>query len=351
MSLPNALIQYISEFTDFVTSHKFARLNKWCAGYLKIKYINSGPWLHIFRKCINDNILCHKRYSHLIKFISPGEKVTQINHLIYLQELYIDYYAAIDDSQLQQLINLRILSMTHYIKITKINHLTSLQKLFIIGDSNIEDEQLSDLINLKVLHITGNNTKIKNISHLINLEELIIGGASAIDDLKNLTNLRKLVIKDNIKIKNIKHCTKLLYLDINGISALNDEQIQPLNLCVLKMNNNMYIKQISHMTNLRNLEANYTFIDNEQLQNLNLEILRITGNEKIKNISHMTNLKILVIGGECDVDTNQLIELFKNKKALNVLSKTHKIHIRARANKKINRFLLAEYSDYFDLYS
>src|SRR5437867_119721 len=107
MFLSNELLQYISEFTDFTTSHKFIRLSKWCAKYIKIKYLwdNDNKLSYECQKRIslselqsnNTSFLHRDQYSHLITLFLPGQNITQINHLVYLQELYINCNAIIND--------------------------------------------------------------------------------------------------------------------------------------------------------------------------------------------------------------------------------------------------------------
>ena len=77
--------------------------------------------------------------------------------------------------------------------------------------------------------------------------------------------------------------TKLQILNASGIYCqFNDESIKYLNLIELNASDNWKITNISHMTNLKILEAcGWSKIDNKQIFNLNLIRLNSLNNDKI----------------------------------------------------------------------
>ena len=117
----------------------------------------------------------------------------------------------------------------------------------------------------------------------------------------NYPNLQKLNIKYNPKCtKNVMYLTNLSELNCSSVRSkpcnLAEEQIKYLNLTKLKMQGNVNIENLNHLTNLRTLNCNFSIITDDSIKNLDLMKLSVKGNFKIKNISAMTNLKSLNCG-------------------------------------------------------
>ena len=226
------------------------------------------------------------------------DQISNINHMTRLKKLNIFQNYKIRNSNIQNL-NLLELSIQTCPGITDFNFLTNIRYL----SFNHVDYNLSN-INLRELVIYTSNS---DFSHMTNLTKLTIYGGCPIinlskinlseldirnnnSDFSHMTNLTNLNMAFYHKPVNLNKLVNLKYLDCS-YSNIQDGDI--LNINPEKLNiSNTNITDISHLTNLRELEASTSKIT--KIQNLNLEKLTMNWNIKIQKIK-LPKLKYLEV--------------------------------------------------------
>lgn len=154
--------------------------------------------------------------------------------------------------------------------------------------------QQPNLRNLKYLDARGiydtYNTDINAYDFYSNISQEGINGL----------NLIHLNTSNNKKINNVSHMKNLKILNANGLYCGIDQfGIHGLDLTTLCVDSNHEINDVGFMKNLRILHVNYNNnIDQNNIKDLNLEELSMNYNFKINDVSHMTNLKRLYVVGK-----------------------------------------------------
>ena len=117
-------------------------------------------------------------------------------------------------NKLTQIIKLKI---NNNQGITNVNHLIHLEKLYVTWYSKINNNGIKNL-NLILLDAAG-NSDVKEINHMTNLKILNASSSCGItnEDIKQL-NLYELIINDNENITEFAHMTNLIKLNGNDIN-------------------------------------------------------------------------------------------------------------------------------------
>ena len=181
---------------------------------------------------------------------------------------------------------------------------------------------VSKLTKLTYLNSNSRTDPIEGVSCLTNLTELHASymGQSKItqNDIINLSLLTGLNISFNTNITSITHLTKLLYLHVSGNNSnIYQSDIKNLtNLTYLNIGNNRHITNLSHLPNLVYLRCLGININISKLYKLStLELLLPLPNI---NISHLTNITELEASKEY---------ICNNKITINNLSSLTSINI------------------------
>ena len=113
-------------------------------------------------------------------------------------------------------------------------------------------------------------------------------------DIVNLLNI-PVKIKAQFDNEILIRFTKLKYLDLNYAAQISPNVLQNLNLFTLKMNNQIQITNLNHMSNLRILHVAFgSGFTNEGIAGLtNLVELCIMCNKNITKIGHLIWLECL----------------------------------------------------------
>ena len=254
MDYSTDLWQAILETSDLISQIRLIQVCSHFNNYLRItdfRRTNLNNPKNVNR--LTNDIL--KYYPYITKLnLLFNIKVDDVNHLNYLQELYVG--PTIDNDGISH-INLNTICMTHNSKITNLNHMSKLKVLIdnrhVFGHVKLDDNGIKKL-NLIVLHVDDNQL-ITDISHMNNLTILFACGSNC---------------------------------------GINDNSIKNLNLIELHAFNNHKITNVNHMTNLRKLYAGAGCgISNKGIENLNLVEIYANHNSKINfdGVKHMNNLK------------------------------------------------------------
>ena len=211
--------------------------------------------------------------------------------------------------------NVCIFSMFCNIKISpsviKQKKFRNLQMLTLYNNINFNVSNLTKLTYLKV-----GDYPIEGVSYLTNLRELCVNSCTnniiTQNDIMNLSLLTSLHISFNKKISNINHLSNLLSLEISGrFTEFYQSSISNLtNITYLNIETNTHITNLSHMPNLLYLRCYGTNIDISKLYKL--RTLNLFDRFANIDISHLTNLTELEASKEY---------ICNNKITINNLSK------------------------------
>src|SRR2546430_1475517 len=144
---------------------------------------------------------------------------------------------------------------------------------------------LSKIRFTQINKFTYNNLYIQDFSNNINnyLNKIVD------KDLKIYKFIKYLCVKNNPYVKDISWMTNLRELDASENCGIDQNGIKGLNLIKLKVYNNPKIQDVSWMTNLRKLDSSWNCgIDQNGIKGLNLIKLNVYGNTKIQDVSWMT---------------------------------------------------------------
>ena len=138
----------------------------------------------------------------MVTKLSVTRPVSQIGHLRSLRILSAMFDCGIGDDQLQGLINLTSLNISHNSSVTKLNHLTNLRWLMINSFCGVNDAGIAQLTGLRSLHAYNNQT-ITTVNHLTQLRTLDASYRCGIEGLSQLTQLTVLTITGNPRVTQI----------------------------------------------------------------------------------------------------------------------------------------------------
>ena len=106
------------------------------------------------------------------------------------------------------------------------------------------------------------------------------------------------------------HITDFCNIEYKYKNKLTDDILKNYkNIIKLNVGYNSKIKDVSWMSNLKELDASWVGIDQNGIKNLNLIKLKVRHNSKIKDVSWMSNLIELHIGGDCGINQNGIKNL------------------------------------------
>lgn len=215
------LLQIICNYLQLRDQIIICKLNNDTRNYIKIYQID--PDRYLYKLKLTENILKQNKFTHLIMLdITNNNRIKNVNYLKYLQELRCCRTQLLNTgiNGLKNIIKLNIENCKY---VTNIAHFSNLIELNCGGCCGVTDSNISNLINLRVLK-ASNNRKIINIDGLINLTELDCSwhcNSMTNENLKNLTNLKKLNFSNNNKITDINTLINLEYIICNNVIQLN----------------------------------------------------------------------------------------------------------------------------------
>ena len=227
-------------------------------------------------------------------------KIYTLDPFIKLQKLTIKSYHK-NDSHLKHL-NLEYLDVKLCERIENLNHMSNLKTLILYD--NYRTTANLDKLKLESLSLSGCRVHLGDVSMLTKFEsdrcELYAS------DLKNMTNLEELKIKNDVSIVDINHLAKLKKLTILYNTMMTKNGITNLtNIGFLKFECFDNIINISHLYKLKQLYA--TRAKNISVDNFtDLETLHVRQVSGVKTIKHLTKLKELVLTGDCGIKSSEL---------------------------------------------
>jgi hypothetical protein len=152
---------------------------------IKLEELNAGGRCGIDQKGIENLALLR------VLNASENGQITNVNHLTKLEKLnacgseyrlFMNNYSGIDQKGIENLTTLRILNAKGNNKITNVNHMIKLEELNASGYCGIDQNGIHQLTNLRIL-VASNNRKITNVNHMVKLEELEVYGDCGIDEI------------------------------------------------------------------------------------------------------------------------------------------------------------------------
>lgn len=191
-----------------------------------------------------------------------------------------------------------------------------LTNLNLLGNTTINDEDLRRLTQLRKLNLALNQNII-HVSHLTNLKILdLLGQLSRVPDkeIVPLTQLENLILSFNKNIIHVSHLTHLKNLGLCGNDMVPDKELVPLTqLENLDLSTNRRIIHVSHLTALKNLGlfSNNMIFQKELLPLTQLENLDLSTNRHITHVSHLTKLKSLDLCGNDIIPVEELGSLIQ----------------------------------------
>ena len=223
---------------------------------------------------------------NVLKIICP---FSDLNLLINLTKLKFTNHRGfpLGRNCISSLTNLKTLCLSRYWQPIKISHLTNLTKLN-ISRSLILNDDLLHLTNLRSLNMAGNEF-ITSVRHLSNLTYLKANSKIKQEQLKNLTNLRKLSCSYSFFCGKflLTNLTNLVHLTCRSDKMGNIHNFT--NLTSLKVNlmtiHDSFIGDISKLTRLKRLKGGFYSDTNLLLRIPNLEVINknlLTDNRKHK---------------------------------------------------------------------
>ena len=124
LELAYDLLDMIFHKSDFITQIRFRQIISLTYEELQMKDFSDRE----INSKLTDEIL--KNYVNITKLnASKCKNVTNVNHLLELQELEASYYSGIDQAGIRELHNLIRLVATKNTKILNVNHMTKLEEL------------------------------------------------------------------------------------------------------------------------------------------------------------------------------------------------------------------------------
>ncbi|KAL9645755.1 hypothetical protein ABK040_003487 [Willaertia magna] len=192
------------------------------------------------------------------------------------------------------------------------DNLLKLEEIYIY-DSELNNKSLSKLTQLRKLSLQDSKFNADliddeiislNINQLKHLQILTVATVRDSDYLKELINLKKLIIspfkKTFLDSSNLKNLTNLEYLDFNG--RINDEDFKNLTkLKYLKIQGSFSGKLIDYLPSLEELYCNFKKIKNNNSYLKNVKRLSLQCCE-LTDLKQFTNLVKLDISFTCDSD-------------------------------------------------
>ncbi|WBW73562.1 serine/threonine protein phosphatase PP1 regulatory subunit Sds22 [Schizosaccharomyces osmophilus] len=152
------------------------------------------------------------------------------------------------------------LSFNNIKVIENVSHLKELENLYFVQNRIRKIENLEGLTKLENLELGGNKIRaIENLDTLTNIDKLWLGKnkITKLENLEKLQRLSLLSIQANriTRFENLNclsHCLRELYISHNGLTSFEGIEVLE-NLQVLDVSNN-YIKHLSHLKGLKNLQ-------------------------------------------------------------------------------------------------
>src|SRR5579872_6405544 len=112
-------------------------------------------------------ILSYIKFNNQIKLVQCNIITNiSITNLYYIDTIY---KRILNDNIVKNYKNIKYIEVNN--KITNVNHCVNLEKLYVYGNCEINDNAMKDCINIKELYVDNNN-KITNVNHCVNLEKL-----------------------------------------------------------------------------------------------------------------------------------------------------------------------------------
>jgi hypothetical protein len=288
--LPVELYQQILNRTNFLSRIRMRCANKLFYDKLEINDFYNIPSTYA-KRLTNKILQCYPFITKLNATEKPN--ITDVNYLTRLEVLNASgLRCGLEPIGFLKLTGLKELNIANHRNCLWINGLTNLEVLDIRRSWGLDNNsEIRKLRKLKFLNAT-NNYKISNVSYLTNLEVLHARGSCGIGSVESLTNLTELNMFENTKITDLNSLTKLKVLDIgNGNDwypgqwgcQIGDAGICKLNLVKLKAQNNPFVTNVIHMTNLKYLNAskNECGIDQNGIAGLTFNTLITKRNSKI----------------------------------------------------------------------
>lgn len=124
------------------------------------------------------------------------------------------------------------------------------------------------------------------------------------------TKLQYLNLNGNLYVTDINHLKNLKELDAHGSCKLNNNGIKELNIKTLKVSDNPNITDITHMTDIVYLDASGNCgLTDEGIKNINPRFLKVADNPDITNVNDMSNLRYLDASGSCGINDKGLLNV------------------------------------------
>ena len=207
------------------------------------------------------NITCLRLCNNCISKISP------LQSLVGLVNLYLTHNEVIDVTPLEHLVNLKVLYLANncIVDIRGLRTLTQLKTLTLDKNSIASVQSLNTCLKLETLYL-GNNrlTNINGIESLVRLKNLNLekNKIFSIERLQTLVRLKFLKIEHNL-ITNVDALQTLINLKYLNLGNLNLSVVanlrQLINLELLILDNNQRIKDISCLHTLTKLKKLYLY--------------------------------------------------------------------------------------------
>ena len=286
------IYQLIFDFLDLIDKLTYRQVSKEFKNFHITDLMSFKNYNYLL--LLNETIL--KQHLHTKKLLAPhNTNITQLNFLVHLQELYLSGSDRSSNCSINELTNLRKLTLSNFPSITDLNTLTKLEVLKIYGSNAIDNQSIKEL-NLSefacssYLHVTS-------FTHMTNLKRLSIQGSDCSvknDDIRGL-DLTYLDISFNTSITDLSFLAKSLKQLIAPDTLINDHTIDCLDLTHLDISGARNVRSIDHMTNLVSLKINNeSQISDKSIKKLlNLVELQTRDNKNITDVNHLTKLKIL----------------------------------------------------------
>lgn len=288
------IFECIANYMDFPDKISSVCLTQENYQNIKIKDLKNIP--KEFKNKLNNKILQQTKFNELLSLdLNDNIKVTKIDHLITLIELHCVGKSAIDQTQIEKLINLEILNAFNNKKIYDVNKLSKLINLNCAGECGIDQKGIEKLDKLQIL-CANNNKNIYDVNSLSKtLHTLYCDRKCGItqDGIRELRYIVRMKTSGNHTIHDLNHLSETLRELDCAYSKVNQKGIEKLNLIKLIASLNQYITDVSWMDKMEYLDCDdYCGIGNNGLPN-NLVKLNICGNNKFYDINKLKKLKYL----------------------------------------------------------
>lgn len=269
-----------------------------------ISHMTNLEYIDISYTNIDNNGIKNLNPSYLN--LENNKTITNINHMTNLKYLYLTDTIINNDG----IRNINPIELFNNIYIDKFNHMTNLKYLNTTILLSFNDDTFEKL-DLKSLTLHGNeNNKIINFNSMINLEHLHLYnlGFMSEEAIKELRNLKSLILHNTCGLTNFNHMSNLKYLKMintdhvifNPISNEGIDKLKNIESLIIQSDNS--ITKIDHMIKLRKIFLTNSILSNNEIEKMNfkhMECMSIhTINESKYHICNSYN---------CNHDINKLI--------------------------------------------